>query len=64
MRIAKARAALESGQVSIDRIAWEVGYADVAAFRKSFQKLTGMTPAAYRQAFGPARASGDSESVP
>jgi len=64
VRIAKARAALESGQVSIDRIAWEVGYADVAAFRKSFQKLIGMTPAAYRQAFGPARASGDSESVP
>jgi AraC-like DNA-binding protein len=41
-----------------------VGYADVAAFRKSFQKLTGMTPAAYRQAFGPARTTGINESVP
>jgi transcriptional regulator GlxA family with amidase domain len=55
VRISKARAALESGQESIDRIAWEVGYADVAAFRKSFQKLTGMPPAAYRRTFGPVR---------
>lgn len=55
VRISKARAALETGTEAIEQIAWQVGYGDVAAFRKSFQKLTGMTPAAYRQTFGPAR---------
>lgn len=64
VRIARARSELENGQDAIDRIAWTVGYADVAAFRKSFHKLTGMTPAAYRQAFGPARMASLGESDP
>lgn len=57
VRVAKARETLETTQLPVDRIAWDVGYSDVAAFRKSFQKLTGMPPAAYRQQFGigPAR---------
>ncbi|MEI4488342.1 GlxA family transcriptional regulator [Frigidibacter sp. MR17.14] len=57
VRIARAREALESTHAPVDRIAWDVGYGDVAAFRKSFQKLTGMAPASYRQSFGigPAR---------
>jgi YesN/AraC family two-component response regulator len=29
-----------------------VGYSDPAAFRKLFQKLAGLPPAAYRQQFG------------
>lgn len=57
VRIAKAREALEQSNTPIDRIAWEVGYSDVAAFRKSFQKLTGMPPSAYRQTFGIAPAT-------
>jgi transcriptional regulator GlxA family with amidase domain len=52
VRIAKAREALERSLTPVDRIAWDVGYADPAAFRKLFQKLTGMPPAAYRQQFG------------
>lgn len=52
VRIAKAREALETTHTPVDRIAWQVGYSDVAAFRKSFHKLTGMAPAAYRQQFG------------
>ena len=52
VRIAKAREALERSLTPVDRIAWDVGYADPAAFRKLFQKLTGLSPAAYRQQFG------------
>lgn len=51
MRIAKAREALELTNHSIDRIAWAVGYSDPAAFRKVFQKLTGLAPNHYRQRF-------------
>jgi transcriptional regulator GlxA family with amidase domain len=52
VRIAKAREALERSLTPVDQIAWEVGYADPAAFRKLFQKLTGLPPSAYRQQFG------------
>lgn len=52
VRIAKAREALERTLTPVDRIAWDVGYADPAAFRKLFQKLTGLPPVAYRQQFG------------
>ncbi|WP_028957433.1 GlxA family transcriptional regulator [Sulfitobacter sp. 20_GPM-1509m] len=52
VRIAKAREALERSLTPVENIAWDVGYSDVAAFRKLFQKLTGMPPAAYRKQFG------------
>ena len=52
VRIAQARGALERTLTPVDRVAWDVGYADPAAFRKLFQKLTGVPPAAYRQQFG------------
>lgn len=52
VRIAKAREALERSVTPVDRIAWDIGYSDPAAFRKLFQKLTGLPPAAYRQQFG------------
>lgn len=60
VRIAKAREALERTLTPVDRIAWDVGYSDPAAFRKVFQKLAAMPPAAYRQQFGiAARAQGE-----
>lgn len=52
VRIAKAREALERSLTPVENIAWDVGYSDAAAFRKLFQKLTGLGPAAYRQQFG------------
>lgn len=55
VRIARAREALERTVIPVDRIAWEVGYSDPAAFRKTFQKLTGLSPAAYRGTFGVVR---------
>lgn len=54
VRIARARELLERTLTPTDRIAWEVGYSDPAAFRKTFQKLTAVTPSAYRQRFGTA----------
>lgn len=52
VRIARAREALERSLTPVDRIAWEVGYSDPAAFRKLFLRLTGISPQAYRQRFG------------
>lgn len=52
IRIAKAREALELSKRPVAQIAWEVGYGDAAAFRKLFQRITGLSPADYRHRFG------------
>jgi transcriptional regulator GlxA family with amidase domain len=52
VRIAKAREQLEATNQPVDQIAWQVGYSDPAAFRKIFQRITGLGPSAYRQRFG------------
>lgn len=54
IRIAKAREALELSRRPIEQIAWEVGYGDPSAFRKLFQRITGLAPADYRRRFGTA----------
>ena len=48
----QAREKLELTALSIEKIAWEVGYTDTGAFRKVFQKIVGLTPSDYRQRFG------------
>ncbi|MGP4753791.1 GlxA family transcriptional regulator [Agrobacterium pusense] len=48
VRIMKARQLLETTNGSVESIAWAVGYADPAAFRKIFGRLTGATPNVYR----------------
>jgi transcriptional regulator GlxA family with amidase domain len=53
VRIAKARGALELTRTPVDQIAWQVGYGDASAFRKIFQRVTGVAPAEYRRRFGP-----------
>ncbi|WP_338149313.1 GlxA family transcriptional regulator [Aureimonas altamirensis] len=52
MRIAKARELLELTANTVDQIGFSVGYGDPAAFRKLFQRLTGLTPNLYRQRYG------------
>lgn len=54
VRIAPASEFRELTLTPTDPVAWEVGYSDPAAFRKTFQKLTAVTPSAYRQRFGTA----------
>jgi transcriptional regulator GlxA family with amidase domain len=56
IRIAKAREALELSRRPIAQIAWDVGYEDASAFRKLFQRITGLAPADYRRRFGVAAA--------
>ncbi|MFK0206368.1 GlxA family transcriptional regulator [Agrobacterium sp. NPDC090283] len=51
LRISKARELLQFGSLTVDQIAWEVGYGDTSAFRKVFTKIVGLTPAGYRQRF-------------
>ena len=54
VRIAPASEFRELTLTPTDPVAWEVGYSEPAAFRKTFQKLTAVTPSAYRQRFGTA----------
>lgn len=56
LRIARAQELLQQRDGSVDQIAWEVGYADPASFRKIFTRITGLSPSAYRR-----RLSGRSE---
>ena len=55
VRIEAAKRALESGE-RVSAVAGVVGYADPAAFRRTFARLTGLTPADYRARYGPASA--------
>jgi transcriptional regulator GlxA family with amidase domain len=51
LRVGKARELLQFGPLSVDSIAWEVGYRDPAAFRKVFLRIVGLTPSEYRKRF-------------
>lgn len=51
LRVAKAQELLQFGASPVERIAWEVGYADPGAFRKIFFRIVGLTPGEYRQRF-------------
>ena len=51
IRVSKARAELELTRRPVAEIAWEVGYGDVSAFRKLFQRITGLAPNEYRRRF-------------
>ncbi|KQW30253.1 AraC family transcriptional regulator [Rhizobium sp. Root274] len=52
IRIMKARDALETTNLPVEQIAWNVGYSDVTAFRRVFLRVTSLTPTQYRQRFG------------
>ncbi|MHA6646016.1 GlxA family transcriptional regulator [Mesorhizobium sp. A623] len=51
LRVGKARELLQFSPLSVDAIAWEVGYRDPAAFRKVFLRIVGLTPSEYRKRF-------------
>lgn len=56
LRIMRARELLEFSVLAFNRIAWQVGYEDPAAFRRVFQRALGLTPGNYRDRFGVNRA--------
>jgi transcriptional regulator GlxA family with amidase domain len=51
LKVQKARELLEFTTLSMKEISWKVGYEDTGAFRKTFQKLLGLSPADYRGRF-------------
>ena len=51
LRVGKAQELLQFSRLSIDQIAWEVGYADPGAFRKVFTRIVGLTPNEFRRRF-------------
>ena len=53
LRIERARQLIEAGTFSIDDVGYQVGYEDLAFFRRLFRRMTGLTPAAYRRKFAP-----------
>lgn len=51
LRIDTARALLEAGDLSTERIAQYVGYSDISSFSRLFRERIGFTPGAYRARF-------------
>ena len=51
LRIEEAKQMLETTATRVDAIAREVGYEDLASFRRLFRRLSGMTPGDYRRKF-------------
>jgi transcriptional regulator GlxA family with amidase domain len=49
LRVEAARAALESGLPSVQRIAQDFGFGNTERMRRSFQRLLGRAPAAFRK---------------
>jgi len=52
LRVGKAREMLEFSNRTVEQIAVAAGYEDSGAFRKVFQKITGLSPGDYRNRFG------------
>ncbi len=53
LRIDAARHSLENKHRTVQEISEEVGYGDVAFFRRLFKRHTGVSPRDYRSRFGP-----------
>jgi transcriptional regulator GlxA family with amidase domain len=51
LRIEEAKQLLETGAATIEAVAREVGYEDLASFRRLFRRLAGMAPGDYRRKF-------------
>ena len=51
VRVERAKKLLETGGLTIEQIAFEVGYSDFASFRKIFKKTVGQTPSEYRKMY-------------
>lgn len=51
LRVREAQRRLERTEQTVEEVAWQVGYEDVASFRRLFKRACGMTPGAYRRKF-------------
>jgi transcriptional regulator GlxA family with amidase domain len=55
LRLEEAKQMLETGDLSIEAVANEVGYEDASFFNRLFRRKVGMSPAQYRLRFGTLR---------
>ena len=53
LRVEEAKRLLEAEQMSVEDISGEVGYENLAFFRRLFKRCTGLTPGQYRRMFRP-----------
>jgi transcriptional regulator GlxA family with amidase domain len=51
LRIEEAKQILETSAAAVEEVGREVGYDDVASFRRLFRRLAGMSPSEYRRKF-------------
>ena len=51
VKVEAAKKALENTRKTISEVMYDVGYADVKAFREVFRKVTGMSPLAYKNKY-------------
>ena len=51
MRVLRSIELLASGELSVTRIAMDVGYSSLSAFHVTFRDLVGQTPTEYRATF-------------
>lgn len=49
LRVQQAKRMLARTELSIEDIAWRVGYEDASAFHRLFKRITRVTPGAYRR---------------
>lgn len=53
LRVEAAKEALESSRQTIDEVAYNVGYENVAFFRRLFRRSVGLSPSEYRRLYEP-----------
>ena len=51
VKIESAKKSLETTRKTVNEVMYEVGYADVKAFREVFRKITGMSPLEYKSKY-------------
>ncbi len=51
VKIEAAKKDLESGRKNVNEVMYDVGYADVKAFRTTFRKITGLSPIEYKNKY-------------
>lgn len=59
LRVEAAKRALESSRTSVEDIAADVGYENVAFFRRLFKRCSGLGPSEYRRLYRPFELNGD-----
>ncbi len=58
VKIESAKKALEDTRKTVNEVMYEVGYADVKAFREVFRKITGLSPQEYKTKYNKEAAGG------